>query len=758
MDDTRQLSDSVTPEPSSGGVSGWLRQNMIQIVVIGAAIALVCRFLYPLDVLLAGIGLSFIVFIHELGHFAAAKLCDVRVTTFSIGFGPALPFCSFKYGETSYKVALIPLGGYVAMSGETTGEIEETPPAEGEPEEEATDPRNFKNKPVWQRMIIISAGVIMNLILGACCFIVAYINGVNEIPAVLSGIEPGSAAWVGGVRPGTKITSLNGRPDQWFDDIRPTVFSTSKGEQLSVGVDYQNQVEILKLEPRKPEGALFPTLGILPPSSMTLNYQRRDTNPPFDPKSTASEAKSASGEGFLPGDRIVGMSDLKDPKKITPFNPEALNFPNPHLEYLQRMDRLAGQPLLINVVRREDATNTPITIELPASFRQDVGIRFRMGPIVAVRDRSSAQKAGVQIRQVEGDNETKPGDEIVAVEVSEADGTFTRYTTDKAETLTQNTKRTLKPLDPLRLPYELERWADRQVTPGKVKLTVLRDQASDHSRQRVDLELNWDSSYRFAGLQSFNNGTPMPLNALGLAYRVQAVIHEVVPGSSAAEGGLQPNDQITEVRFKSVNHKGEENWGNWNPVNVNHAVFLDFVLQAQAPHIAEVRIKREDRVISLSGKPDTTWPVADPGLIFMPEKKLLVAADVSEALTLGFYRTTRSIRQIYQGLYGMIAGRISIKLMSGPISMARISYIFAGRSTWELVLWIGLISINLAVVNFMPIPVLDGGHMVFLIYEGIRGKPAPESVHIWLSYIGLAMVLSLMLFVVGLDIWRLLFW
>jgi regulator of sigma E protease len=69
----------------------------------------------------------------------------------------------------------------------------------------------------------------------------------------------------------------------------------------------------------------------------------------------------------------------------------------------------------------------------------------------------------------------------------------------------------------------------------------------------------------------------------------------------------------------------------------------------------------------------------------------------------------------------------------------------------------GLISINLAVVNFLPIPVLDGGHMMFLLYEWVRGKPAPASVQVALTYLGLAAVLGLMLFVIGLDIWRLFF-
>ena len=74
---------------------------------------------------------------------------------------------------------------------------------------------------------------------------------------------------------------------------------------------------------------------------------------------------------------------------------------------------------------------------------------------------------------------------------------------------------------------------------------------------------------------------------------------------------------------------------------------------------------------------------------------------------------------------------------------------------WEFVFFLGLISVNLAVLNFLPIPVLDGGHMVFLIYEKLRGKPASEGVRIGATYAGLLLIGCLMIFVLFLDIRRL---
>src|SRR5262249_46846041 len=142
------------------------------------------------DTLLFGfyvlLGLGFVIFIHELGHFMVAKWCDVYVETFSIGFGPALPGCWFRKGETTYMLAVIPLGGYVKMLGEG---------AEADPEGD-DNPRSYKNKSVPQRMAIISAGVIMNVIFGCLAFILVYMcHGERQAVGVVGLVDSGSPAW-----------------------------------------------------------------------------------------------------------------------------------------------------------------------------------------------------------------------------------------------------------------------------------------------------------------------------------------------------------------------------------------------------------------------------------------------------------------------------------------------------------------------------------------------------------------------------------
>ncbi len=150
------------------------------------------------------------VVVHEFGHFAVAKLCGVRVEAFSFGFGPRL--FGYKHGDTDYKVCLLPLGGFVKMTGEAPEQNLEAPASHAE--ELARDPGNLLSHPRWQRMLIGFAGPFSNFIL-AFVLMVFYYGFINEVPSVevktatVEWVTAGSAAAQAGILPGDVVVRFD---------------------------------------------------------------------------------------------------------------------------------------------------------------------------------------------------------------------------------------------------------------------------------------------------------------------------------------------------------------------------------------------------------------------------------------------------------------------------------------------------------------------------------------------------------------------
>jgi regulator of sigma E protease len=743
--------DPATGQPDRGAevsaVKSWFRENAVSLVITAGVIAAVCIWLDPLDTLKVVIGLGLVIFIHELGHFLAAKWCDVHVRTFSIGFGPAVPFCSYKWGETTYMVGIIPLGGYVAMVGENEG-------AEGE-EEGEEDPRSFRKKTVGQRMLIISAGVIMNVILGMACFVAAYLHGVQEKPAALGSVESGSAAWRTGMRTNDHITKIGSREKPFFDDIRPYVMSSGKDELVHIEWQRGSQHFEGKVTPIRDEGQRFPQLGVSPPYQLTLLSVNKRKVKPVYPGTPAAEATSKNGEEkFEPGDRVIAMTDpvTKAVTDVKDYN-----------DYYERMVKLAAEDITFRV-KRKDADKTAEIVVKPA-YRHDTGMRMQMGEIVAVRAGGPAEGKV----NIHSENPTKSGDRIKAVLLPpNAKGERVWYANsvdwskdefkvagvppEQLQKLVQ-----VQPLDPVLLPHQLNRWADGNPVDWNVELVLLR--SAHPTDETVRVTLKFDPEFRFHRETVQSPNSPMPLSGLGLAYWVDTLVDFVEPGGPAEAAGVRKGDQVVAVQFKAPDDTGAMKDGPWkDDLKDQQWASVDYVFQHFSPEL-NLKVKRGEEVIpvTIKANPNTAFPLYDRGLIFKTEVEVRQAADVGEAIKLGALRTMRDIKTVYMGLYGYINGRISVKTLSGPLTIANVSYRLAGEDFWQFLLFLGMISLNLAVVNFLPIPVLDGGHMVFLILEKILGRPVPERMFAIAMYLGLALILTLMVFVLFLDVGRLFF-
>jgi regulator of sigma E protease len=154
--------------------------------------------------------LGLLVFVHELGHFLVAKRSGIKVEQFSLGFPPKL--IGKKYGETEYMIGVVPLGGYVKMSGENITEENYIP-----------QPGDFMAAPVWRRFLIITAGPIMNYLLAIFLFFIVYWStGLPEIKpesTEIGVISPGAPAEKAGLTVGSRIVSIDGNTFKDFNEM-----------------------------------------------------------------------------------------------------------------------------------------------------------------------------------------------------------------------------------------------------------------------------------------------------------------------------------------------------------------------------------------------------------------------------------------------------------------------------------------------------------------------------------------------------------
>jgi regulator of sigma E protease len=746
------------PDIISSSVGGWLAQNALSLVVVAAVVAFVCIKLDPVTVALVAIGLGLVIFIHELGHFLAAKWCDVHVETFSIGFGPPLPGCRFRKGETVYQIALVPLGGYVKMVGE------------GNEDDGEDDPRSFKNKTVGQRMLIISAGVIMNIILAAGCFVGVYMTtGVDRPAGVIGSVDAGSPSWQKGLRPGVQLLKIGTTERPLFDDVMPEVMHWKPGEPIPITYEsFENgKATIVKTDiaPRINKERGRPMIGIGPAHAAQLVVAGRKKFPPYVPESAASMADPP----LQNGDRVVGSTDPDHPDRTVPL-PDDPRDPGKgrkdYFELSRRLTRMAGKDIVLTVQHEKAGEDSPPqAIHLPAAFQTSYGLRLGMGPISAIREDSPAARAGIQARTGQ-----EAGDTLYEVEVAEMDGSVRRFVSDPSSVAAKDAK--VEVLDPARLPDQLREWAaSRGNEPKTVKVKLKRKAGHNENGQDVELSLAWDDGWQDEPSAPASEGSPRAIDGLGFAYVIKTQVDGIAPDSPAAKAivskdgklakdsvfPLQKGDVIKAVRFFGKNLEGivqqelevkvgadQGAYVQWFAEDVSTLRKIGLIVQRGADDPVEV---------TLEGVEDRARPQINRGIVFEGDMRLDKADTLVQALGMGVRNTGRLIYRIYQNLAAMAGGSISFtKNASGPLDIAAVSYNIAGESLPMFVLFIGMISVNLAVINFLPIPVLDGGHFVFLAYEGLRGRPAPEAIRVGATFVGLAMIASLMLFVIFLDV------
>jgi regulator of sigma E protease len=708
-----------------------------------------------------GLGLGAVIFVHELGHFLVAKACGVRCDKFFIGFDIGGYKLSHRWGETEYGIGILPLGGYVKMLGQDDDpahiaeEMRKCQIAPGSPdakeivgpsgEKYHVDRRSYLAKSVPQRMAIISAGVCMNVIFAFIFAVVAYGMGVSYMPCIVSETIPGSPAWKAGIDVGDEVVQIGGTVDPTFTQLRGgvTLGDLKNGLPCVIRRASDGKDVSLTLTPEQSHG--LATVGIISPRSLIL----ADGAPAF-PGSPAAAAKlvdppAASVDGdaakLQGGDQIVrvgevGVTDYRG------FAIEVARHPDKPLQItVKRFTKSAadGPDTEVNAAQRE---SKEFTFEVPVQTRRSCGLVMKMGPITAVQNGSPAAAAGL-----------KAGDIIAAADGQSLTGSDAGKSAWNADTLPELMRQAAVGGKTVALTVLRARQGEQAGKPAHENGATPPD---NQDRERLEITVTPRVPNMFHSVLPPIDRTPMVAPALGIAYSVDNEIVAVVPGGPAASTGIEAGDAITAAKF--VLTKNEAALAGAEAVKLsdsepNWPMLIEAVQLLPAGTAIELTVKTGDEQHQETVTPvavDTLF-VSDRGFVLQPIERIRKAENFGQQLRYGWDETVEALTMVFRFIT-KIGTQVPLTALGGPITIATAAGYSAYEGLPKLLVFLTMLSANLAVINFLPIPLLDGGHMVFLAWEGLRGRPASEKFVVALHTVGFVFIISLMLFVIALDL------
>ncbi|MCP5021537.1 MAG: RIP metalloprotease RseP [bacterium] len=605
-----------------------------------------------LRTLQVALGIGMVIFVHEMGHFLAARFCKVKVEVFSLGFGPKL--IGFTRKGTLYQLALVPFGGYVRMKGEYGPEDGKEP-----------DPDSLPAKSVPQRFLIYSGGVIMNVVFALLCFPIVYHFGVPAIAPVVGRTTPGSPAWEARIPSGTRILEVGDRPVHDFMSI-PGEVAIHGSEPVHFRMQYPGETQIrdVALSPVKDETNGFYRVGIAPMGDANWAVS-------IAPGGPAEQAGLRDGDQVL---RILGALPGQTPEQaLTAHFAEGSPM---ELQVFRKVPE--GEEEIIETVRIEPRWN------VGEAGRTVFGIEPPSHLVHAVRQSKATQTLGIQA-----------GDRII-----ESAG-----------------KRILRSTDFL--------LALRAAPNTNLRVQVLRDGEL--------LTLN---------LPGFHRSMAASLVAdLAMQQDLDSTTILVRPKSAAHEAGLRTGDAIQALWGRGVQ--------SWQEIQ-------DLAASASSQGKAlQFDVLRDETPMTFSATAALSNSLGY-GFGFQSGTYLFQTTGMAKAVAMGADSSLRMLREAGMTLRQMFRQEISPKNLGGIVTISKVSYQASSMGWTKLLFFLCMLSVNLAFLNVLPIPLLDGGHLFFLMVEGIKGTPVSEKIMGYSQLVGLVLILSLMVYVTYQDILRLL--
>lgn len=658
-----------------------------------------------------------IIFVHEMGHFLAAKAVGIKVEEFAIGFGRILlgwrktkegtriRFLPKKISETEsqslfetvigkpsqkecdteYQFRVFPLGGFVKMLGQedlVTGE-------------KSDDPRSYMNKAVWQRLIVISAGVTVNIIIGFILFIGIFSHGVDVPAAVIGQVMEDKPAARAGMKTGDEIIAINGEKGKYqFLDLRlaGAFLDDNEGVELTVRRS-DGTTETLTVVPEYDEAYGIKLMGIGSSNALTIasiNEQKVQ--------------KILQEMNLLAGDTLVAVNH----QEISRFD-----------QYLEAMKPENFNPTTQNITlafeRIERTTPSRHDLVLPVKFTgtSEKPTILGMLPRLKLSEPQIDKPA------------TKAG--IKANDIVLQFGLIKNPTYKEFKDIT-----------------------DSHI--GKdVEMVVLREEKGSLIEKTLvvtpePVPQNW--------LDRLHKKKKEAIIGVIISKFVRDLEHPVVAQCFEYGDGeklsLPRGALITQINQTPV-HKWED---------------LMVALTDQAGQDVTIHYqidKATDQSITVSvpsGKEwcHYAWVIDFNGITGLPFEPLMIhirADSLGEAVSMGAKETYAFISQTYMSLKGIFSGNVSPKGFMGPVGILKMTYTVAkDRSIIDFFHFMAMLNVLIAVFNFLPIPILDGGHAVMLIIEKIKGSPVSVKIQEIVTYAGMIMLGSLVLYVTFNDIVR----
>ncbi|QDU28608.1 Regulator of sigma-W protease RasP [Anatilimnocola aggregata] len=736
------------------------------------------------SLLYVAVGLGFVIFVHELGHFLVAKACGVKCEKFYVGFDfleIPIPFTGWKIprslwkmqiGETEYGIGSLPLGGYVKMLGQdddprnaeaeaertkldsttAAGEgltmgssIEKvaeqafhTPPdpvknADPPPQPAVAvkgadgktvwlDPRSYTAKSVPARMAIISAGVIMNAIFAVVFASIAYKMGVREMPAGAGGTVPGDPAWQAGIEPGGKIIAFGKDSKPYahlrFEDLMRNIVLNGNNRDLAMQVvDARGNEHWYEVKPVKHDGNKFPTVGMAPLMGVKLSVPSD-----ADKQKGASLGLATTDIPLQSDDKIVAVNGQK---VSSGAQISALLVQNPTGKLTLTVER-AVEPGKGADPKAEAKPPEVLEVTVEPAGVRELGVTLALGPVAAIRKGSPAETAGILV-----------GDQLETI-----DG---------------------QPIgDPLSLGQRL---LDRV---GKEVAIVVSRAGKDNKREQKELTATLEQPLNLFPLYRYDNSGNAAAETLGVAFDLLPLVAEVDAEGPAGKQDIKAGDQLVAATFilPAADKQDERDkvFAKVGRIDLKASPnkwlkLMGLVQQAKPDYQVQLEFMRGEKAFAVKISPAASKVYFDEsrGLFLQAESKIHRAESWSQAFSLGLRETKERIQEVLLVLHRLVTFQLSASNLSGPPGILYAATSVASLGIPKMLLFLTMLSANLAVINFLPIPVLDGGHMVFLTAEWIRGKPVDAELQYKLTLAGLFFLLSLMVFASAMDVGRFLY-